>query len=116
MRSKLYKKTWYIKKDDTAPALAIQIIRRDNNNPLDLTGASATFSMKRVVDATPKVAAQSCIVTDATNGKLEYRWATADCDEAGTFRAEFKITLGDGTKTTVPGSGYIEVEVLERIE
>jgi hypothetical protein len=68
---------------------------------VDLTGASAVFSM-RSVDGTLKIDRKAAVITAATSGYLEYRWASGDTDTAGEYYIEFEITPSSGGKFTLP--------------
>lgn len=78
--------------------------------PIDLTNATVNFIMantqgKALVNA-------PCVITDAVNGKVEYRWQDGDTAEAGEHYAEFEIDFS-GMKLTIPYDGYLKIRVLE---
>jgi len=108
-----YKKTFHLKKSDTSPEIAIQVTKESDATSLDLTGASATFSMKR--GNTTKVDNATASVSDPTNGVVKYLWIAADTDTTGTYRAEFTVTFPSGKIATFPSNGFIEVEILDSI-
>lgn len=108
-----YKKTFNIKKSDTAPEIAIQVTKESDATYLNLTGASATFSMKR--GNTTKVDSATATIDDPSNGVVKYVWVAADTDTTGTYRAEFTVTFSDGKISTFPSNGFIEVEILDSI-
>lgn len=110
-----YIATIRMKQDDTGPALGIKVTKESDNTPLDLTGATATFSMRQEGETTSKVDNASATVTGTTTGLVEYAWDAADTDTAGTFRGEFTITLNGGEIITVPNDGWIEIEILENV-
>jgi hypothetical protein len=109
-------KTFTIKKGDTAPPLAIQIVQDSDNLPLDLTSATATFTMYRNEDGSSvKTNASTATIYAASDGKVRYDWDAADTDTPGTYYGEFTITLQSGKKTTSPPEGYIVVEILDKL-
>lgn len=79
----------YLKVGDLQPYYYAQILD-SSENPVDLTGASVSFTMKDV-SGTIKVNLQAATVTDAVNGKVEYRWQSGDTDTAGRYLVEFKV-------------------------
>lgn len=46
--------------------------------------------------------ANDCTVTDATNGKVEYDFAAADVDTAGTYYGYFEVYDAAGERDTFP--------------
>ena len=116
MKSDSINKIFRIKKGDTAPPLAVQVLQDSNNEPLDLSGASAKFSMYRTVDGTiKKTDASTASIYDPTNGKIKYDWYSTDTNTPGTYFGEFTITLRDSKITTIPAEGYIQVEILDKV-
>ena len=83
-------KEFHLSKDARLPDLEIQLL--DVNTPVDLTGATVTFSMDDL-SGTTKVNAAAGTVSDATNGKVKYAWAAVDVDTTGTFKGQFVITI-----------------------
>lgn len=83
---------------NTRPFFAIQVKNTLNNAAVDLTGATVTFYFKHQLAKAAKVSAGATVITDATNGKVEYRWGANDLDVPGLYDASFRITHTD-TKT-----------------
>ena len=109
-------KTFRIKKGDTAPPIAVQIMKESDNLPLDITSSTVTFSMYRTLDtSTLKVSAAAGSIVDGSNGKIQYSWIGADTDAPGSYSAEFTVTLPSGKIATFPPEGYILVEVLDKV-
>lgn len=102
-----------IKTSNQRPALAVVV--KQAGSPLDLTGATATFTLKNRDTGAVKVNAQAANITGATAGELEYRWAAGDTDTPGVYEGEFQITLPGSLALTVPGDSYIEVHVIARL-
>lgn len=107
-----------IKRNDTLPKVKIAVVQKDADNPgvrtpVDLTGASATFTM--ITDtATPaiKVNAAAATITDATNGLIEYAWTSPNTDTSGDYLGEFEITIGGG-KITLPNDNSLRIIIVD---
>lgn len=95
-----------IKQNDQRPYFRVQLT--SNDAPVSLTGAtSAKFIMKQ--GATTKVTATAQII-DAPNGIVQYAWAAADTNTAGTYNAEIEILWGT-ERQTFPSSGYFAITI-----
>lgn len=94
-----------IKRDDTGDVIAY-----DCTNITD-TVASATFTMTRVGSSTPTVDQETAtfVENDATSGRVSYTFATGDTDTSGRYRAEFELTLDDGSIQTYPADDWIPI-------
>lgn len=88
---------------NTKPYLAVQLLRVEDHAAVDLTGATVALYMRREEDATqtPTVNGAACVITNALNGKVEYRWAATDLDRPGFYTVEFRITFADAKKQSV---------------
>lgn len=106
--------TFYIKEGDTSPAIEFALTPTD----ILLTGATVVFSMhdRR---GTVKVNRQAATITDdgaATDTPtVQYDWASADTDTAGTYYGEFEVTYTDATVETFPNNGFITIRVTKDI-
>lgn len=99
-----------IRKGATYPPVRIYIT--DERGPIDLTGASATFSLW----TTSRYAVLSnrpAVISDPTNGVVEYEWIDGETDTAGDYRGLFEIVLASGKKLTVPVDGAINIKITE---
>jgi len=106
--------TFYIKQNDTAPALRATL-KDGDENVVDLTDASVRFHMKAIDGSTVKTDDVASIVTPATDGVVQYNWIADDTDTVGSFHAEFEVTYSDTTVETFPNNGYIRVEITDDI-
>jgi hypothetical protein len=88
-----------------------RVLRGSDGNPVDLTGASVRFIMT-TAEGVVKVDAGATIVGTPTAGRARYSWGVNDTDTIGSFRAEYEVTFGDGTKQTFPNKDYIVVIVV----
>ena len=114
--------THVMKKGDTGPSLLKQCQDEDGAG-LDLTGATATFSMRAgsslIIDHRPAVIfvgqlPNGLVVTQA-DGWIEYVWQSGDTNTVGVYESEFKITFSDGTIETVPNEGFEQITINENI-
>lgn len=105
-----------IARNDLLPPITIACTYSDNTI-IDLTTATSPKFLMRLASAadlaTPKINATATIVSGPA-GTIRYSWAGTDTDTAGTYTAEFEVTLG-GKKLTIPNkkSGKIIVIVSE---
>lgn len=106
-----------LKRNDTLPKIKIAVVERNSDNPglttpVDLTGATATFTMVTDDDArTVKVNAETATITSDVGGLIEYAWTSSDTDTVGDYLGEFEITLGGG-KITLPNDDSLEIEIV----
>lgn len=98
--------------DTTRPYFAVQLLRQNDGSVVSLVGATVAFYFRHVDSKTAKVSAGSCNITDAANGKVEYRWQTGNLDSPGLYNAEFRVTFADATIQSVI---IRDVEVQERL-
>jgi hypothetical protein len=75
--------------------------------PLDLSGASVTFSARSCESGVLKVDAAAG--SGAANGVAQYAPTLADLDTAGIYHCQFVATYGDGTVHRTP---IIELRLL----
>jgi hypothetical protein len=112
---------FYIKANDTLPALQIMTMTRGNLDqvlPFNLSGVtSATFSMtdsnnNLIISSAP---AQ---ITDKCKGLIQYNWLKTDTMYPGVYKAEFELYFSGSTqqqKITLPLFGQISVEIFNSI-
>lgn len=99
--------TWPIKKGDLDPTYSGQLLV--NGLPVDLTGRTVQFIMKDAAGVLKVNAAAT--ITDAVNGRIEYRWVSGDTDTPGTYRVEWEVTTA-GKRRTFPPRDYLYIEVV----
>jgi hypothetical protein len=100
---------FYIRQNDTAPAIAYQL-KDGNGNAVNLTGATVKFIMHLPGDATPKINATATI-TDAPTGQVSYTFSGTNTDTIGDYLAEWQVTFGAGAVETFPNSDPLKVRV-----
>lgn len=101
---------FYLKKGDLLPKLRATLLDADGT-AIDISGASATFSMKNASTGALKINAAVATVADAVNGVVEYPWAGTDTDTVGTYYGEFVLTFPGGKKQTVPNYQFIKIYI-----
>ena len=107
--------TFYIKQNDTAPALRAQLKDGDGDG-VTLTDATVRFHMRPIGAASTVVDASADVVVSAVaTGLVQYDWDAADTATVGIYQGEFEVTYSDGTIETFPNNGYITVEVTDDI-
>lgn len=105
-----------LKRNDLQPYYYAQV-KDAAGNPVDLTAAAIVCTM-RATDGTLKIERQSAgiSITEAANGKFEYRWQSGDTDMAGKYFIEFEITPQSGGKFTVPADSSAVVLVTDSLD
>lgn len=102
-----------IKQNDTSPSLGVQLLD-GSKQVIDLTGASAKFLMKIAGSTTIAVDA-AAVITNASEGRVEYEWSVGDTATAANYQGEFQITFINGTVETFPNNKYLTIRVLPEI-
>lgn len=100
--------TFYIKQNDTSPALQVTL-KDGDGNVVDFTGATVVFSMS--AGGVVKVNEQAATSVDAANGVVKYSWAAGDTDTPGNYLGEFEVTFAGGAIQTYPNSHANRLEV-----
>lgn len=100
---------FYIKQNDTSPAIETILQSDDGSVIIDLTGCDVNFHMthsQRDIEVTG-----ACTILDEDGGRVRYQWLTGDTSVAGWYRAEFEVTYSDGKIETFPNEGSIWVHI-----
>jgi hypothetical protein len=105
--------TFYVKQNDTSPAM-LATLQDANGSAIDLTAASVRFHMRAIGSGTATVDAAATIVT-AASGIVRYDWEASDTATIGSYQAEFEVTYADTTIETFPNDGYIRVEIKDDV-
>lgn len=84
-----------IKKDSVQPNLDVTL-EDDDDNVIDLVGASVRFRMKKPGADSLKID-ETATLLDAANGRVEYDWSSGDTDTAGHYNAEFAVDYSGET-------------------
>lgn len=105
--------TFYIKQNDTSPAM-LATLQDADGNAVNVNAGSVRFHMRAIGSTTVIVDAAATIV-DGVNGLVRYNWDATDTDTIGSYQAEFEVTYSDGTIETFPNNSYIRVEIIDDI-
>jgi hypothetical protein len=101
--------------NDTACALRVTCYDQDNK-PIDLSGC--TVELHFYINSNPPVFVRQMNVTDAVNGKVEYKFSTYtdeggetqyDLGQPGVLRYKLAIKFADGSRLTSPFEGEITI-------
>lgn len=104
---------FFIKRGDRLPTLA-RALKFTDGSVIDLTGCTVRWRMRDKVGGTVMVDAPATIVS-ATDGKVEYAWASPDTDTVGHFVGEWQVTYPDAKVLTVPTLNFVTVHVGESL-
>jgi len=83
---------------DTAPDLKATLSYSDGD-PVDLTGASVRFQMRRPDDRRYTVNGEATI-EDENLGKVSYSWGPNDLAFTGEFQGQWEVTFPDSRVQT----------------
>ncbi len=89
-----FEKVLAIDKQATLPKLEVQVL--DGSDPVDLTGATVTFSMQDS-NGVAKISGAAATLDDAAKGKISYAFQGADVDTDGVFSGQFSVVVAGGT-------------------
>lgn len=75
----------------TLPSLRVRLL--DGQDPVNLTGATVTFTMidKNGVE---KISAAAAVLENATGGIVRYDWVAGNTNEEKVFFGQFKVVIG----------------------
>ncbi len=79
----------------TLPVLRVRVM--DGNDPVDLAGGTATFTMKDKDGGIKVFGAPAIIEGDGSSGIVRYEWIAADTDVARIYFGQFTISLAGDT-------------------
>lgn len=105
--------TFYIKQNDTSPAL-LATLQDADGNAVNVTGGSIRFHMRQIGSTAVVVDAAAVIVT-GIDGIVRYDWQAADTATIGSYQAEFEVTYNDASIETFPNDGYIRVQIIDDV-
>ena len=115
----LNKRNFIIKRNDTLPALQVNLIDRGclfEKQAFNLSGVTAvTFSMVETSCDFHKISLKTAQIACVSGGTLQYNWVAEDTDESGNFLGEFEMIFSGGGKLSVPQQGGIQIEITDDI-
>ena len=102
-----------MKRNDTRPKYKGQLMQTDplapaTKIPVDLSTATGVKLIMRTGAGGEAKVNAAAVITDPTNGRVEYTWVVGDTDTAGDFNAEWEVSWG-GDKQTFPSVGYLVI-------
>lgn len=103
--------TFKIKRNDTSPALAVQL-QTTLSGGVDLTGGSVFFNLATADGNFTPIFSGACVIATGSIGNTEYRWTTANTNRSGTFFGEFEFISG-GDIQTFPSDHSLSVKIFE---
>ena len=104
-------KTFKIKRNDTRPYLAAQVLQA-NGSAVDLTNTTGVYFNLSTNDNTyTPVFSGAAVITGSTTGEVEYRWAAGDTNRSGLYLGEFEVTFTDSSVLTVPSDHSFAVNI-----
>jgi hypothetical protein len=109
-------KSFNIKKGKISPPVQFRLFDMDTFLPVNLTGAQIKFFMEGPENRTDsrRIEGEGEVVVSPLTGIGKYEWNPGETDIPGSYRADFEITLSDGTKVRVPESGgHIKVTIVD---
>lgn len=95
-----FDRRFFISKDARLPDIQVQLL--DGTDPVNLTGATVTFSMQDL-SGVVKVNATAAILVTPLSGIVGYAWLAADTDTVGVFKGQFVATIG-GKEYKIPNN------------
>ena len=105
--------TFTVARGDLLPPITAACTYSDGSI-VDLSTVTSPKFIMRLASAadlaTPKVNATATVVSGPA-GTIRYTWAGTDTDTAGTYIAEFEVTIG-GKKITIPNRKSDKIIVL----
>lgn len=101
-----------IKRNDVGFVVSYTLVNQDNSNP-NLTGATVMFNVGNDVEL---LINKQATIVDAVGGKVSYTLTNQDSLYDGLYKAEFAVTMEDGTKLTYPRSGYVTLNVQKNVD
>jgi hypothetical protein len=97
--------TFTIKSGDTSPSLVYTL-----SPPVNLVGASAVFNAVQVHSGV-KINRAPAEIIDAS-GVLGFVFTAEQTASPGIYRAEFEVTLSDGSVETYPNANYLLLNIV----
>jgi hypothetical protein len=105
--------TFYIKQNDTSPAM-LATLQDADGNAVDITSATVRFHM-RPIGSTQVTIDQAVVIVTPLSGIVQYNWQASDTATVGSYQVEFEVTYADASVETFPNDGYIRVEITDDI-
>lgn len=108
-----------IKQNDLKPYARTTLWADEANEiPADVSSGQVdeiVFNMKPAAGALKVDRGIAQVVTDGTDGQVEYRWVVGDTDTPGIFSAEFEVVWADTKPQSFPPDSNLSVEVVPEL-
>lgn len=85
----------FVQGDTEPPLEGFLFLEADQETPIDLTGCTVNFQMRKPDDRRFTVNAEADVV-EATAGTVRYEWGTNDLAVPGDYLVQWEITYTDG--------------------
>lgn len=100
--------TFYIKQNDTAPALEA-VLTDSQGRARSLAQASTVKFHMSTETGNNVISGATGTIVNADKGIVLYTWQSGDTSDDGSYKAEFEVEYNDGKIETFPNSSYIKV-------
>jgi hypothetical protein len=92
-----------IKRHDTRVMPRARLLD-EYDQPIDLTGATVTYTLQDALSGVNKVTRASAFIDDQTSnlGEVFYQFAPADVDTVGFYSEQWEVVYATGEKETFP--------------
>jgi len=114
--------TFWMKQNDTAPILQVQLVEDDGVTPVSITTAVQVVFNMRTVAGVVLVNRGICTIVNAATGIVEYPWAVGDTAvnsgpvaDGLAHDGEFEVVYSTGRRRTFPSDSYIDIVVTDDI-
>lgn len=107
---------YFLSQFDTAAVIQATLLDPGGKTPINLTGATLRFSIRRANDSVPSGGGVASIVGDPTLGVVSYQWQPVDVATPGMFNAEWIVTFPGSHEMTWPNSTYLRIEIKPRLD
>ncbi len=104
---------WLMKQGDRLPVLSVTLLDV-NGDPIDVTGLTVDFHMRKVGATTLAVSAPATLITPGV-GHVCYTWAAGDTAIAGDYEGEFQINYSGDRALTCPNRDYISITITPQL-
>jgi len=105
---------FYIKQNDTAPALEAVLTDSTGRAKSLIEASQIRFNMS-TDEGVNVINLGTGAIVNATKGIVSYTWQTGNTSNTGIHNAEFQVTYNNGQIESFPNSGYIKVIIKEEL-
>jgi chitodextrinase len=109
---------FFLRQGDQTPSGVFQLLREDDDEPIDLTGAFDVELRLSRVDApapNPWTLGGPTMILDPLLGVVEYQWGPDDTALPGELLGNFVVTWIDGRQASVPNVQAIRIRVAPQL-